>query len=284
MRYVFGAASSVSIFVVLAIFYILVSESLPFFKTVSIWRFFTERQWMPLFADPRYGIISLISGTLVTSCVAIAFALPVGLAIAAYLSEYASDNARNTIKPILELLSAVPTVIYGYFALLFVTPILQRIYPGLPGFNMLSAGLVMGVMILPYVASLTEDALRAVPRALKEGAYALGSTRLQVTLRVVFPAAASGITAALILAMSRAVGETMIVAIAAGMQSAFTLNPLESGQTMTAYIVQVSLGDLPHGSIGYQSIFAVGLTLCCITLIFNMIGQWVRVRFREVYE
>lgn len=261
----------------------LVFESAAFFKHVSVIEFLTETQWTPLFANPKYGILPLLSGTLVTTFVALAFAVPVGTISAIYLSEYAPNRFRETIKPIMELLAAVPTVVYGYFALLFVTPLLQKIFPSLPGFNMLSAGLVIGVMIIPYISSLSEDAMRAVPMQMREGAYALGSTKFQTAWRVVMPGALSGITSAYILGISRAVGETMVVAIAAGMQPNFTLNPAEPAATITAYIVQVSLGDLPHDSIGYQSIFAAGLVLLLITFFFNIAGFLVRKKFREKY-
>jgi phosphate transport system permease protein len=224
-----------------------------------------------------------LSGTLTSSFVALAVAIPIGTTIAIYLSEFATTRAREIAKPILELLSGVPTIVYGYFALLFVTPLLQTLMPSLPGFNLLSAGLVMGIMIVPYVASISEDAMRAVPMSLREGSFAMGATRLQTALNVVVPAAISGIAAAYILGISRAVGETMILAVAAGMQPKLTFNPLEPAATITAYIVQVALGDLPHGSIGYQTIFAAGLTLMLMTLAFNLVGFWMRRRFREAY-
>lgn len=261
----------------------LVVESLAFFKHISLVDFFTDTQWTPLFSEPRYGILPLVAGTLVTTSVALLVSIPMGTSIAIFLSEYANKKWRETLKPILELLSAVPTVVYGYFALLFVSPIMQKIFPEMGAFNMLSAGLVMGIMIVPYVASLSEDAMRAVPSALREGSYAMGSTRLQTALRVVFPSALSGISAAYVLALSRAVGETMIVAVAAGMQPNFTLNPTESASTLTAFIVQVSLGDVPHGSIGYQAIFAAGVTLFVITLFFNLVSFWLRRRYRQAY-
>jgi phosphate transport system permease protein len=277
----FAALTSVAITV--GIVGILVYESTAFFQQVSLWEFFTDRQWTPLFSEPHYGILPLVSGTLVTTAVALALAVPMGSLIAIYLSEYASSGTREVIKPALELLSAVPTVVYGYFALLFVTPALQKLWPDLPGFNMLSAGLVIGIMIVPYVSSVSEDAMRAVPLHLREGAFALGATRMQIALRVVFPSALSGITAAYILGISRAIGETMVVAIAAGMQPTLTWNPLEPAATMTAYIVQVSLGDLPHGSVGYQTIFATGLTLLLITLVFNIAGHVLKKRYRQIY-
>lgn len=277
----FAALTSVAITV--GIVGILVYESIGFFRQVSLWEFLTDRQWTPLFSEPHYGILPLVSGTLVTTTVALAVAVPMGSLIAIYLSEYSSSGTREVIKPALELLSAVPTVVYGYFALLFVTPALQKLWPELPGFNMLSAGLVIGIMIVPYVSSVSEDAMRAVPLHLREGAFALGATRMQTALRVVFPSALSGITAAYILGISRAIGETMVVAIAAGMQPTLTWNPLEPAATMTAYIVQVSLGDLPHGSVGYQTIFATGLTLLLITLGFNVAGHVLKKRYRQIY-
>lgn len=276
-----AALSSVAITV--GIVGILVFESLQFFKHVSIVEFLTDTQWTVLFADPHYGIMPLVSGTLVTSVVALLVSLPLGTIIAIYLSEYANTRTREILKPILELLSAVPTVVFGYFALLFLTPLLQRFLPSLPGFNMLSAGIVIGIMIIPYVSSLSEDAIRAVPVHIREGSYAMGATRLQTALRVLFPAAFSGIASAYVLGFSRAVGETMIVAVAAGTQPNLTLNPMEGAATITAYIVQVSLGDLPHGSIAYQSIFAAGLTLMLMTLLFNIGGYLLRKRFREIY-
>ena len=245
-------AALFSVAITCGIVAILIYESSGFFAHVSLTEFFTDTQWTPLFADAHYGIMSLVAGTLVTTCVALAVALPIGTIVAIYLSEFAPPLFRETVKPILELLTAVPTVVYGYFALLFVAPLLQRIIPGLPTFSMLSAGVVMGIMIIPYVSSLSEDAMRAVPKLLREGSYALGANRLQTSIGVVFPAALSGIGAAYILGISRAIGETMIVAIAAGMQPNLTLDPREPAATITAYIVQVSLGDLPHGSIGYQ--------------------------------
>ena len=225
----------------------------------------------------------LLSGTLVSSLVALVVAIPLGTIIAIYLSEFATPKVREICKPVLEMLAGVPTIVYGYFALQFVTPILQVLIPGLPGFSLLAAGLVMGIMIVPTIASISEDAMRAVPMALREGSYAMGATRFQTAVRVVFPSAFSGVAAAYILGISRAVGETMILAVAAGMQPNLTANPLEPAATITAYIVQVALGDLPHGSIGYQTIFAAGLMLFLITLIFNVIGHLLRKRFREVY-
>jgi phosphate transport system permease protein len=276
-------AALTSVAITLGIVGVLVYESIGFFRQVSLWDFLSDTQWTPLFSEPHYGILPLVSGTLVTTAVALAVAVPMGSLIAIYLSEYASRGIRETIKPALELLSAVPTVVYGYFALLFVTPALQKVWPALPGFNMFSAGLVIGIMIVPYVSSVSEDAMRAVPVHLREGAFALGATRMQTALRVVFPSALSGITAAYVLGISRAIGETMVVAIAAGMQPTLTWNPLEPAATMTAYIVQVSLGDLPHGSVGYQTIFATGLTLLLMTLVFNLAGHALKKRYRQIY-
>ncbi len=276
-----SAFSSVAI--TIGIVGVLLYESSAFFAVVPLSDFLTDTQWTPLFDDAHYGILSLLSGTLVTTVIALAVAIPIGTITAIYLSEYATHRAREIIKPMMELLSAVPTVVYGYFALLVVTPLLQTIFPDLPGFNMLSAGLVMGIMIIPYVSSVSEDAIRAVPMSLREGSYAMGATRLQTSIRVVIPSALSGIAAAYILGISRAVGETMVVAIAAGMQPNLTWNPTEPAETITAFIVQVSLGDLPHGSIGYQTIFAAGLTLLTITLLFNIAGYWLRKRYRQAY-
>jgi len=276
-------AALVSVATTLGIVVILVVESAVFFRTVPLVDFLTDTQWTPLFADAHYGILPLLSGTLVSSAVALMVAVPLGTIIAIYLSEFAPFAVRETAKPFLELLGGVPTIVYGYFALLFVTPLLQKLMPGLPGFNLLSAGLVMGIMIIPYVSSVSEDAMRAVPMALREGSYAMGATRFQTALRVVAPAAFSGIAAAYILGISRAVGETMILAVAAGMQPNLTWNPLEPAATITAYIVQVALGDLPHGSLGYQTIFAAGLTLALVTLLFNVLGHVLRKRFRQAY-
>jgi len=276
-------AAFVSVMTTAGIVYVLLSESVVFFQHVPLWDFLTDTQWTPLFDDAHFGIMVLLSGTLTSSMVALAVAIPMGTVIAVYLSEFATPHAREIAKPILELLSGVPTIVYGYFALVFITPLLQTIYPGLPGFNLLSAGLVMGIMIVPYVASISEDAMRAVPMALREGSFAMGATRLQTARRVVFPAAISGIAAAYILGISRAVGETMILAVAAGMQPNLTFDPTEPAATITSFIVQVALGDLPHGSIGYQTIFAAGFTLLLLTLAFNLVGFYLRRRFRQAY-
>ena len=276
-------AALTATFITIGIVYILVTEASGFFKEVSIIEFLTSRQWSPLFEDAHYGILPLISGTLTTSFVALSIAIPIGTVAAIYLSEFASHKARETVKPVLELLVGVPTVVFGYFALLFVTPLLQKLNPDLPTFNMLGPGIVMGVMIIPYIASVAEDAMRAVPMQMREGSYAMGATKFQTAIRVVTPAATSGIIAAYILGISRAVGETMVVAIAAGQQPTFTFNPLEGAATITAYIVQVAMGDLPHGSLGYQSIFAAGMVLFVITFVFNILGHMARKRFAERY-
>ena len=276
------AASSV--LVTLGIVGVLLFESWAFFAHVPLWTFLTDTMWTPLFAEPRYGILPLLTGPLLSTFVGLCVAGPLGLTAAIYLSEFASPGFRETVKPVLELLSGVPTVVFGFFALLFVTPLLQAtLLPNLPGFNILSAGIVIGIMIIPYVASLSEDALRAVPNSLRDGSLALGATQLETAFRVVLPAAISGVAAAFVLGISRAVGETMVVAIAAGQQPNLTLDPTQPAATITAYIVQVALGDLPHGSIGYQSIFAAGLTLLVITLAFNVFAFWLRAKFREEY-
>jgi phosphate transport system permease protein len=283
IEFVLLASALVAVATTLGIVFILVRESLSFFAQVPLWDFLTDTQWTPLFSDAHFGIVVLLSGTLASSLIALLVAIPLGTVIAIYLSEFASERVRELWKPVLELLAGIPTIIYGYFALFFLTPLLQTFIPGLPGFNLLSAGLVMGIMIVPYISSISEDAMRAVPMALREGSYAMGATRLQTALNVVVPAAFSGIAAAYILGISRAVGETMIVAVAAGMQPNLTLDPTQPAATITAYIVQVAKGDLPYGSIGYQTIFAAGLTLFLVTLVFNLLGFWLKRRFREVY-
>ena len=272
-----------AIFITLAIIYVLVSEAIPFFQHVSLYDFLTDTVWTPNYSIKHYGIMALVYGTLTTTFIALFVAVPLGTITAIYLSEFATHKVRETIKPVLELLVGVPTVVFGYFALMLVTPLLQKIYPDLTTFNMLGPGIVMGIMIVPYIASVAEDAMRAVPMAMREGAYAMGATRFQTAVKVITPAAISGIIAAYILAISRAVGETMIVAIAAGQQPNFTFNPVESAATITSYIVSVALGDLEHGGIGFQSIFAAGLTLLIMTLMFNIIGHAVRKKFAERY-
>lgn len=272
-----------SVVITLSIVGILVNESYGFFKEVSFREFFTGTQWTPLFANPKFGILPLIMGTLLTTGIALSVALPLGLLVAVYLSEFAPHKMREIIKPVLELLAAVPTVVYGYFALLFLTPILQRFIPDLSGFNALSPGIIMGIMIIPYVSSVSEDAMIAVPMHIREGSYAMGATKLQTAFKVIIPSAFSGIAAAFIIGISRAIGETMVVAIAAGGMPNLTANPLEPVQTLTAYIVQVSLGDAPHGTVEYKTIFAAGLTLFFMTLGFNILGFWLKKRIREVY-
>lgn len=280
-------AAMVAIGVVLTILYIVVSESVSFFRQVSVVEFLTETRWTPLFDDPHYGIAPLLTGTFMSTLVALAVAVPLGLLVAIYLSEFASARARETIKPVLELLAAVPTVVYGYFALLFVTPLLQDLLRPmgivLPSLNLLSAGVVMGLMIIPYIASLSEDAMRAVPRALREGSFAMGATRLETAFRVVVPAAVSGVVGAVILGMSRAIGETMIVAIAGGSQPQMVSNPTQQGATVTAFIAQVAKGDLPWGTLQFNSIFAAGLALLLLTLAFNFAAFWLQRRYREAY-
>lgn len=277
----FSAASS--IFITLGIVFILFYESSGFFKEVSLFEFLTGTQWTPLFSEPKFGVLPLVAGTFLTTTIALMVALPVGLITAIYLSEYAPSRLREILKPVLELLAAVPTVVYGYFALLFLTPLLQKFIPNLSGFNALSPGIIMGIMIVPYVSSVSEDAMSAVPMHIKEGSYAMGATRLQTSFRVVIPAAFSGIAAAFIIGISRAIGETMVVAIAAGMMPNWTINPLEPVQTFTSYIVQVSLGDVPHGTLEYSTIFAVGVVLFFITLGANILSFFLRMKFRERY-
>lgn len=279
VRAILFLCASVGVLTTIAIVIILFSESLGFFQKAPLTEFLTGKEWAPLYNPPAYGVLPLVLGTLLTSLIALLVAGPMGLLVAVYLSEYAAPRWRRAIKPILEVLAGIPTVVYGYFALTFVTPLLQRVIPGLEGFNALSAGLVMGVMILPTIASLSEDALYAVPNSLRYGSLALGATRFQTTWGVVVPAAMSGISSAFILGVARAVGETMIVAIAAGQQANFTFSPLRAVETMTTYIVRVSMGDVPHGSVEYYSIFAVGLLLFVITLILNLVSEAVRRRY-----
>jgi phosphate transport system permease protein len=274
----------ITIAVTFGIVAVLGFEAVIFFSEVSIVEFFTDTQWTPLFTDKHYGILPLLSGTLLTSFIAISVALPIGLSISIYLSEYAPTSFRKTIKPLLELLAAVPTVVYGFFALIVVTPFLQSIYPDLSGFNSLSAGIVMGIMIIPFVSSISEDALHAVPHSLREASFGMGSTRLQTAFKVVVPAASSGIIVSVILAISRAIGETMIVAIAAGQQPRLTLDPTVPIETITAYIVQVSLGDVQHGSIEYRTIFAAGITLFAFTFLLNTLSYRMRKKFQGRYE
>lgn len=275
--------ATASVLVTAGIIGVLAFETYEFLRDVSIVEFLTGTEWTPLFSEKRFGVLPLVAGTVLVSAIAMIVALPAGLLCAIYLSEFAPPGVRRTIKPVLEILAGIPSVVYGYFALLFVTPILQSVLPGLAGFNALGPGIVMGIMILPLVSSLSEDALHAVPNGLREGALAVGSTKLQTTLRVVVPAAFSGISASFILAVSRAIGETMVVAVAAGQQPRLTANPLVPIETMTAYIVQVSLGDTPAGTIEYRTIFAVGMLLFLMTFALNFISNWLRRRYREEY-
>ena len=277
-------STMLSILVTAGIIFVLLFEALKFFGEISFWEFISGTRWTPLFSSKHFGVLALVAGTTLTAVLAMVVALPLGLLSAIYLSEYAPDKVRKPVKPILEVLAGIPTVVYGYFALLFVTPILRQISGDISVFNALSASIVMGIMILPMVSSLSEDAMRSVPRTLREGAYALGSTKLEVSTLVVVPAALSGIVSAFILAVSRAIGETMIVTIAAGQNPNFTLNPFVPIETMTAYIVQVSMGDTPAGSIEFETIFAVALLLFAITLAINLLSQYVVSRFREEYE
>jgi len=284
IRLLLVLASTVSILTTVGIVAVLVFESLGFFADVSLWEFLTGTRWTPLFESKSFGVLPLLTGSLLVASGAALVALPIGLASAIYLSEYAHDRVRRVLKPVLEVLAGVPTVVYGYFALLYVTPMLRVFWPDADIFNAASACLVMGIMIVPMVSSLSEDAMSAVPRSLREGAYALGATKFEVATRTVVPAALSGIIASFLLAISRAIGETMIVTIAAGATPQMTLNPLRSVQTMTAYIAQTSMGELPHGTVEYRTIFAVGLTLFVVTLLVNIISNVVLRRFREVYE
>jgi phosphate transport system permease protein len=274
----------VTILTTIGIILVLLVQAVGFFREVPIIDFLTDTQWTPLFTNKHFGILPLLSGTFLTTLIAISIALPVGLTIAIYLSEFAPASFRKSIKPALELLAAIPTVVYGFFALMTVTPFLQGIFPFMSGFNSLSAGIVMGIMIIPFVSSISEDALYAVPRSLKEAAYGMGSTRLQTAFRVTVPAATSGIVVSVILAVSRAIGETMIVAIAAGQQPRLTMNPFVPVETLTAYIVQVSLGDVPHGSLEYKTIFAAGITLFVFTFVLNNVSYWIKKKYQEKYE
>lgn len=282
-------AAGVTILTTAGIIWVLLSESFSFFSSVSIWDFLTDTEWTPLFADKHYGILPLITGTLLTTLIAILVALPVGLTVAVYLNEYAPKSFRNIVKPLLEILAAVPTVVYGFFALTVVTPFLQKIFLNwfgveMGGFNALSAGIVMGIMIIPLISSLSEDALYAVPKSLREASYGMGATRFQTSFKVLVPAASSGIIVSVILAISRAIGETMIVAIAAGQQPRLTMNPIQSVETITTYIVQVSMGDVARGTPEYRTIFAAGITLFVFTLLLNNISIRIKRRFHQKYE
>jgi len=284
IEFILRATALITILTTIGIIWVLLSESLEFFKEVSIVDFLTDNQWTPLFANKHFGILPLISGTVLTTIIAISVSLPIGLTIAIYLSEYAPKKLKKIVKPLLEILAAVPTVVYGFFALMVVTPFLQKLIPEMAGFNSLSAGIVMGIMIIPFISSLSEDALSAVPKSIREASYGMGATKLQTSFKVMVPAASSGIIVSVILAFSRAIGETMIVAIAAGQQPRLTFNPLVPVETITAYIVQVSLGDVQHDSLEYRTIFAAGITLFVFTFILNNISFWIRKKFREEYE
>lgn len=279
----FAFCAVLTIFTTGAILYVLISEAIVFFSEVPISDFLTDTQWTPLFADKHFGILPLLSGTLLTSFIAIMVALPIGLSIAIYLNEYADKRFKSAIKPILEILAAVPTVVYGFFALTVITPFMQSFIPGMSGFNSLSAGFVMGIMIIPYVSSLSDDAIAAVPGHIREGSLALGASRLQTAFRVIVPSAASGIIVSIMLAISRAIGETMIVAIAAGQQPRLTANPLVPIETITTYIVQVSLGDVAHDSLEYRTIFAAGITLFAFTFMLNNFSFWLNKKFHRKY-
>ena len=278
------ACSFVTVLTTVGIILVLSIDTFKFFSEVSIIDFFTDSQWTPLFAEKHFGIMPLLAGTLLTTAIAISLAVPLGLTIAIYLNEYASEKFTSIVKPVLEILAAIPTVVYGFFALQFVTPLLQSFIPGLRGFNALSPGLGMGVMIIPYITSLSEDALRAVPKSLREASYGMGATKFQTAFKVMIPAASSGIIISIILAVSRALGETMIVAIAAGQEPNLTFNPLESVETITTYIVQVSMGDVPQDSLEYRTIFAAGMTLFLFTFILNNISFWMRKKYENKYE
>jgi phosphate transport system permease protein len=277
------ACTSVTILATFGIIFTLLLETIHFFQQISITEFFTSTKWTPLFVPKNFGVLPLIAGTFLVAVGAGLIAIPLGLGSAIYLSEFAPGKVREAIKPIIEVLAGIPTIVYGYFALTFITPVLKSFFPNIGVFNAASASIAVGIMIIPMISSLSEDAMAAVPQSIKEAAYALGSTRLEVALKVVVPAAFSGIVASFVLALSRAVGETMIVAIAAGSTPKLTVNPFDSIQTMTGYIVQVSLGDTPHGSIEYLTIFAVGMTLFSITMVMNLLAQFISKRFKEEY-
>jgi len=283
IRQLLFLSAALSVFTMLAILGTLLFQALSFFQEVSLIEFLTETRWTPLFQPQYFGILPLITGTLLVATIALLVAVPIGLGTAIFLSEYAPESVRRSVKPVLEILAGVPTVVYGYFAITYVTPQLQGIFGNLTVFNALSAGLVMGLMIIPMISSLSEDAMVAVPRLLREGAYALGAKKFEVAIRVVLPAAISGVIASIILAMSRAIGETMIVSIAAGSTPRLTLNPLVSIQTMTAFITQLSLGETPFGSLEYRTIFAVGITLFIMVLAINLVGDWIKRRYWERY-
>ncbi|GGI31382.1 MULTISPECIES: phosphate ABC transporter permease subunit PstC [Staphylococcus] len=283
MPIILATIAAISILTTIGIVITLLTETITFFTRVPMSKFFLETDWNPFSANPKYGIWALILGTLKITLIATIFAVPVGLGAAIYLSEYASKRTKKIIKPILEVLAGIPTIVYGFFALTLVTPILRAIFPSISSFNAISPGLVVGVMIIPMIASMSEDAMSSVPNKIREGALGLGSTKLEMITKVIIPAATSGIMASIVLAISRAIGETMIVSLAAGSSPTFDLNLTHSIQTMTAYIVQVSQGDATNGSDLYYSIYAVGFTLFIFTLIMNFISQWITKRFREEY-
>ncbi len=283
VRWIFFGCALISIFTTLGIVFLLLGQSVGFFREVSIWEFLSGTRWTPILKPTAFGVLPLVAGTLLVTVLAAMVALPIGLATAIYLAEYAPDKARRILKPLIEILAGIPTVVYGYFALTFVTPQLQRLFPDMIVFNALSAGVVMGIMIIPMVSSLSEDAMISVPRSLRQASYALGATKLETSIKVVVPAALSGIVASFILAISRAIGETMLVTIAAGATPRITANPLESIQTMTAYIAQLAQGEASHDSVEYKTIFAVGLLLFLMTLLLNLLGHWVVRRWRQAY-
>ncbi|NHM75875.1 phosphate ABC transporter permease subunit PstC [Staphylococcus sp. 11007852] len=283
MPIILAAIATISILTTIGIVVTLLTETITFFTKVPMSKFFLETDWNPFSSNPKYGIWALILGTLKITAIATIFAVPVGLGAAIYLSEYASKRTKKVIKPILEILAGIPTIVYGFFALTLVTPILRSIFPSISSFNAISPGLVVGVMIIPMIASMSEDAMSSVPNKIREGALGLGSTKLEMIFKVIIPAATSGIMASIVLAISRAIGETMIVSLAGGSSPSFDLDLTHSIQTMTAYIVQVSQGDATNGSDLYYSIYAVGFTLFIFTLIMNFISQWITKRFREEY-
>ncbi|MFD1852042.1 phosphate ABC transporter permease subunit PstC [Oceanobacillus bengalensis] len=275
--------ASITVLTTIGILYTLLLEAIQFFKAVPIWEFFTTTELKPLSQDPQFGVLPLISGTLISTVIAMIVAGPIGLMSAIYLSEYASDKVRKVFKPLLEILAGIPTIVYGFFAFTFVTPLIRTFWPELGATNILSPGLVMGVMIIPMIASLSEDAMNSVPNSIREGSLAMGATRLETTFKVVIPAAFSGIIASFVLGISRAIGETMIVTIASGSSKNFTFDITQSMQTMTAYIVEVSGGEAPAGSTIYYSLYAVALTLFVFTLIMNLLARYVSRKFREEY-
>lgn len=279
-----ATCAALTVLITFGVLYTLAIEAIRFFGEVSIVDFLTDTQWTPLFTEKHFGILPLLSGTILTSFIAVMIALPIGLTIAVYLNEYAPGSFAFRIKPVLEILAAVPTVVYGYFALTVVTPFLQHFIPSLSSFNALSAGFVMGIMIIPLISSMSQDALYAVPKSMREAAYGLGATRLQTSFQVLVPAASSGIIVSVILVVSRAIGETMIVAIAAGMQPNLTLNPTVPIQTITTYIVQISMGDVPHGSLEYRTIFAAGISLFILTFLLNNLSFWFKKKYQQKYE